>query len=87
MGTSYKVYEDSYFEVSLDESSCKFQLAVHVKRGDEHTSGGCVAESPSLTEDQVIELAAKILGPLYYFEPDGNFIKRLDRKLEERGYK
>jgi hypothetical protein len=66
------------FTVSLDEGSCKFQLVVNT----------CdqTFESDRMTEDQVIEMAARLLGPMFYFDPGGKVMEKFLAALTKGGY-
>lgn len=85
MSNSYPVYKDSNVEITLDESSGRFELdvTVHQSYMDDPPASNCTKK---MSEDGIITLAVHILGPLFYFNPDGNIIEKLVTQLKQRGY-
>lgn len=80
MSNVYLLLDDEKFELNLEESGCAFQIALSEKRGD----GFGYIDSDKLNEDQIIEIAARLLGPMFYFSdtPDEIIPKFLTRLLK-----
>lgn len=83
MGTSYPVYKKDGIEIFLDEGSCKFRLCTRLE-GPHSTLVDL--NTHYMEEEEVVNLVTKILGPLYYWNPDGDMLERVSEKLKEGGY-
>lgn len=89
MGTEYKVFEDkeSKIEISLYEMSCQFYVCVSCPFDDPPNPIASASTNRKYTENEILDMAASLVGPLYYFsdEPDA-ILETLRAKLVKRGF-
>lgn len=89
MGTEYKVFEDkeSEIEISLYEMSCQFYVCVQCPKDDPPCPLASASTNRKYNEDEILDMAASLVGPLYYFsdEPDA-ILETLRAKLIKRGF-
>lgn len=94
MGTEYKVFEDkeTAIQISLYEMSCQFYVCVECGTADcenDVRDKGVASASTNrkYTEDEILDMAASLVGPLYYFsdKPDA-ILETLRAKLVKRGF-
>lgn len=90
MGTEYRVYKDSKVELSLYEMSCTFWVQMSIQKPDNHPEDPPPLDCSSdhkLTEDEILDMATNLIGPLYYFSDHPEMIlDTLKDKLQKRGF-
>lgn len=87
MSTQFPIYEDEQVKIELDERSCKFDLDVTIKKlPDDLELPIFFTTLHRADESEIIDIAVKILGPLFYYNPDGKILEELTKRLKERGY-
>ena len=89
MGTEYKVFEDkeSEIEVYLYEMSCQFYVGVSCPSGDPPCPMASASTNRKYTENEILDMAASLVGPLYYFsDHPERILDTLRDKLIKRGF-
>ncbi len=83
MSTQYLVVEAGSSKIELDERSCQYDLDVYIGGGEMPFMMTFLHRA---TAEQIVEIAAKLIGPLFYQYPDGKFVELLEEKLKAGGY-
>jgi hypothetical protein len=87
MGTEYKVFEDENVLIQLYEMSTRFYFMVDLKKSVDNEDGTYSGESVrKLTEDELIDVAVNLLGPMHYQNPGPRILEVLIQRLKDRGY-